>query len=554
MQKVKVKLPDGKTIECPSGMTLREISYKEKLSRGDYPFIAMRVNNKIHSLAAPVTYDCTIEPVELDCTDGLRIYRKSLSFLLEMASKEVFPELNLKISHSIGSSIYYYFDNYGDIEEKKLKKLNERMREIVQASYPIDIQKVPYSNAVDMFRDFNQPETKLLLEGMNSSSVSMNLCNGFFAPLFTPLVDNTSILSYFELMKYQNGFLLRYPGSKAPREIKPFEDRPLLYSIYEEYKSWGKILNVNCVGQMNLLTTQKKEIQHFIRVSEALHNKKIAHIADEILQRKGDVKVVLIAGPSSSGKTTFTKKLAIQLQVVGFNPIMVSLDDYYRPKDQVPVDEFGKADLEALEALDVPLLNRNLIDLFQNKEVEFPVFDFKFGGRRETGRNLKMDERSILLMEGIHGLNERLTPEIPASRKFKIYLSALTQLNIDDHNRIATTDNRIIRRMVRDHNFRNYNALNTFKIWPSVRRGEENNIFPYQESADSAFNSALDYEISVLKVYAEPLLQSVKPSSTEYSDASRLLDFLSNFAPIPSYLVPEDSILREFIGNSSFKY
>ncbi len=305
---------------------------------------------------------------------------------------------------------------------------------------------------------------------------------------------------------------------------------------------------------MNKLTTDKKKMQHYIRIAESLHNKKIAKIADDILARKGDVKVVLIAGPSSSGKTTFTKKLAIQLQVVGFNPIIVSLDDYYLSHDKVPLDEFGKIDLEALGALDVPLLNKNLIRLFNNEEVEFPIYDFKIGGRRETGKKLSMDDRSILLMEGIHGLNEGLTPDIPASRKYKIYLSALTQLNIDDHNRIATTDNRLIRRMVRDHNFRKYSAISTFKIWPSVRRGEEKNIFPYQESADSAFNSALDYELSVLKVFAEPLLHSVKPHCKEYSEASRLLNFLANFTPIPSYLVPEESILREFIGNSSFKY
>ncbi|MBB6478919.1 nucleoside kinase [Spirochaeta isovalerica] len=554
MQKVKVTIPGGKTISCENGMSLREITDKEKLNSTGFPFMAMRVNNKIYSLASTVNYNCVIEPVELDSTDGLRIYRKSLSFLLEMASKEVFPDLRLKISHSIGSSIYYFFDDIRDIKEEDLQSLSNKMTELVATAYPIDIIKVPYIEAVEMFGEFNQPETQLLLQGMNCSSVSMNICNGFMAPSFYPLVDNTSALPYFEIMKYRNGFLLRYPGSKSPREVVPFEDRPLLYSIYEEYKNWGKILNVNCVGQMNKLTTNKKEIQHFIRVSEALHNKKIAHIADEILHRKGDVKVVLIAGPSSSGKTTFTKKLAIELQVVGFNPIIVSLDDYYRPRHEVPIDEFGKVDLEALEALDVPLLNKNLIDLFDNKVVEIPVFDFKIGGRRDTGKKLQMGDRTILLMEGIHGLNERLTPDIPASRKYKIYLSALTQLNIDDHNRIATTDNRIIRRMVRDHHFRNYDALNTFRIWPSVRRGEEKNIFPYQESADSAFNSALDYEISVLKVYAEPLLQSVKPDNPEYSDAARLLDFLSSFTPIPSHMVPEDSILREFIGNSSFKY
>jgi uridine kinase len=554
MQNIKIELPNGEIVEYKSGVAIRTVLKKHNVFDGSEAIMAVRINNKITSIASSINYNCKISTIVLDSTEGLRIYRRSLSFLLEMSSKEVFPNLRLRISHSIGSSYYYYFEDNTDVSTEDLDKLNNKMREYVNNHYPLDRVRVAYEEAVELFKGFNQPETLLLLEGMNCSSLALNKCCDFLAMSYAPLVDNTSVLEYFEIMKYKNGFLLRYPGSKNPRKIEEFVDRPLLFSIYEEYTDWGKILNVNCVGQMNKLTTNKKEIQHFIRVSESLHNKKIAKIADDILHRKGDDKVVLIAGPSSSGKTTFTKKLAIQLQVVGFNPMIVSLDDYYLSHDLVPVDEFGKLDLEALEALDVPLLNRNLIKLFKDREAEFPVYDFKIGGRREVGKTLHMGDRTILLMEGIHGLNEKLTPDIPANQKYKIYLSALTQLNIDDHNRITTTDNRIIRRMVRDHHFRNYDALNTFKIWPSVRRGEEKNIYPYQESADSAFNSALDYEISVLKVFAEPILRSVKPNCEEYGEASRLLDFLANFTPISSFMVPEDSILREFIGNSSFKY
>jgi len=554
MDKIKIELPTGEIAEYQAGISIRTVINEHIKPDTSKPLMAVRINNKITSIASNIYLNCKIEPIELESQSGLRIYRRSLAFLLEMASKEVFPDLRLKISHSIGSSYYYYFENKRNIEADELEKLNSKMKEYVEKKCPIDIKKVGYEEAIELFKGFDQPETLLLLEGMNPSSITFNKCSGFMALFYFPLVENTSALPYFDILKYQNGFLLRYPGSKDPRKVAEFQDRPLLYSIYEEYSGWGKILNVNCVGQMNKLTTRKKEMQHFIRVSESLHNKKIAKIADDILTKKGDVKMVLIAGPSSSGKTTFTKKLAIQLQVVGFNPVIVSLDDYYLTHDKVPVDEYGKLDLEALEALDVPLLNQNLIQLFNEGEAEFPVYDFKIGGRRETGKKLTMEDRTILLMEGIHGLNEKLTPDIPANRKYKIYLSALTQLNLDDHNRIATTDNRIIRRMVRDHHFRNYDALNTFKIWPSVRRGEEKNIFPYQESADSAFNSALDYEISVLKVFVEPLLRSVKPNNQEYGEAARLLDFLANFAPLPSYMVPEDSILREFIGNSSFKY
>lgn len=554
MQTIKIEIPGGKTLEYESGVPIRTIIEEQNLNNSKSPFIAVRINNKITSIASKIHYNCTLEPIVLESTEGLRLYRRSLSFLLEMASKNVFPDLRLKISHSIGNSYYYYFDQQVVLNDEDLHKLDKTMKDLVKNKCPIDIVEVAYEEAITLFKGFNQPETLTLLEGMNCPSVSLNSCSGFLSMAYTPLVENTSVLKYFEIMKYQKGFLLRFPRSKTPRTVGTFADRPLLYSIYEEYSDWGKILDVNCIGEMNKITTNKKKIQHFIRVSESLHNKKIAKIADNILQKKGDVKVVLIAGPSSSGKTTFTKKLAIQLQVVGFNPMIVSLDDYYLPHDKVPVDEYGKLDLESLEALDIPLLNKNLNKLFNEGEAEFPVYDFKIGGRREVGKTLTMGDRTILLMEGIHGLNEGLTPDVPSNRKYKIYLSALTQLNIDDHNRIRTTDNRIIRRMVRDHHFRNYDALNTFKIWPSVRRGEEKNIFPYQESADSAFNSALDYEISVLKVFAEPLLRSVKPGSREYAEASRLLDFLANFTPISSFMVPEDSILREFIGNSSFKY
>ncbi|MBI9099718.1 MAG: nucleoside kinase, partial [Spirochaetaceae bacterium] len=298
MQIVKIKIPGGEIVEYESGISIRTVLEQHNLNSNDKPLIAVKLNNRITSIASTINYNCKIEPIELGSTDGLRIYRRSLSFLLEMASREIFPDLRLKISHSIGSSIYYYFEDRNKINEKDLKRLYDKMKEIVERKYSIDIMKVAYEEAIEVFKDFNQPETLLLLKGMNNPYLTINKCNNFIAMSFTPLVDNTSTLNYFEIMKYHNGFLLRYPGSKNPREILPFEDRPLLYSIYEEYSGWGKILNVNCVGQMNNLTTKKKEIQHFIRVSESLHNKKIAQIADEILQRKGDVKVVLIAGPS----------------------------------------------------------------------------------------------------------------------------------------------------------------------------------------------------------------------------------------------------------------
>jgi uridine kinase len=335
--------------------------------------------------------------------------------------------------------------------------------------------------------------------------------------------------------------------------VPEFQDNPVIFDIYQEYKAWGKILNVNCVGRLNELFAQGRA-DHFVRVAETLHDKKIANIADRIHERQEDIRVVLVAGPSSSGKTTFTKKLAIQLQVVGFNPSIISLDDYFVPREETPRDENGNYDFEALEAIDIQLLNEHLIRLFDGEEIQVPSFDFRSGRRREYGSRLALSERGILLMEGIHGLNDRLTPRVPRERKYKIYVSALTQVNLDDHNRIPTTDNRLLRRMVRDYQFRGHSAVDTLEMWPSVRKGENTHIFPFQNSADSAFNSALDYELAVLKVYAEPLLKTVKPYHKVYTEAVRLLSFLNNFAPLPARYVPSSSILREFIGNSSFEY
>ena len=332
-----------------------------------------------------------------------------------------------------------------------------------------------------------------------------------------------------------------------------FVENPVLFSIYREYKNWGKILRVGSVGRLDELI-REGGIQDFVQVAEALQDKKIAEIADRINALRDQVRVVLIAGPSSSGKTTFSKKLMIQLRVVGRNPITISLDDYYKPHDRTPRDEEGKPDFESLDALDVELLNDTLVRLLRAEEVETPIFDFHAGARKPEGRKMRLPDRAILILEGIHGLNDALTPLVPRESKHKIYVSALTQLNLDDHNRIATTDNRLIRRIVRDSQFRGHSALQTLTMWPSVRRGEDRNIFPFQNGADSAFNSALDYELAVLKVYADPLLASVKPDAPEYQEARMLLSFLSNFAPLHPRWVPATSILREFIGESAFKY
>lgn len=351
----------------------------------------------------------------------------------------------------------------------------------------------------------------------------------------------------------ENGFLLVFPTAREYTTVSPGRRSTTLFQIYQEYKEWGRVLGISSVGQLNRLT-ETSTVKDFIRVNETLHEKKIGTIADAVDAAGEKEKIVLIAGPSSSGKTTFTKKLAVHLQAIGLTPIMISLDDYFVPRDKTPRDEEGNYDFESIDAIDITQLNQHLTRLFDGEEVEIPFFNFKTGLPEYRGRKIKLPPRGVLLMEGIHGLNDALTPRISPERKFRIYVSALTQLNLDDHNRISTTDNRLIRRMVRDHQFRGHSATATLGMWPSVRRGEDKYIFPFQDSADATFNTALDYELGVLRNYAEPLLRQVKPWHDVFHEAVRLQTFLRNFSTIPEKLVPSESILREFIGDSGFHY
>jgi uridine kinase len=411
-----------------------------------------------------------------------------------------------------------------------------------------------YAEAMETFTKNHQDDTALLLEERSESKVMVNECAGFADLYISPLINRTGLLDTFELMPYEDGFLLRFPVAGAGKRIEPFEDSPKIFAVYNEYKKWGRIVGVHAVGRLNRLVSDRT-IRDYIHIAEAFQEKKLAEIADQIYAKKDTVRAVLIAGPSSSGKTTSAKRLSIALKVLGIEPIAISLDDYYVNTDKTPRDEKGDPDFECLEALDVPHLNQQLLALLAGEEITLPVYDFKTGRRREEGgRKIRLERRTMLIIEGIHGLNDALTPQIKRELKFKVYVSALTQLNLDDHHRIPASDNRLLRRMVRDYQFRGAKATKTFRMWPSVQRGELKHIFPFQNSADAAFNSALDYELAVLKLYAEPLLRSVKPGMKEYSEAARLSSFLENFAPIPPQYVPGTSILREFIGESEFEY
>ncbi|MDR2072871.1 MAG: nucleoside kinase [Spirochaetaceae bacterium] len=542
---------EAQAITCPFGVPVD--SFLESFGEIEGGLAAVRVNNEILPLSTKLEINCVLEPVSLVSHDGTVIYRRSLAFLLAIAARDRFPSRRLVVGHSLGHSYYYTFADGKKPGPGDIRALEKEMQELVKEDLPIFCGYLAYGEALALFEGNHQTDTLLLFEQRSESKVRVNRCRDFADLYVEPLVPRTSLLDAFELMEYGDGLLLRFPGQGQGKIIEPFEDSPSLFSVYQEYKKWGNILGVRAVGQLNRLVSERT-IRDYIRIAEAFQGKKLAEVADRIYERRNDVRLILIAGPSSSGKTTTAKQLAIQLQVMGMNPIAVSLDDYYRRPGEAPKDKNGQPDLECLEALDVPYLNRQLLELMEGREVDIPLFDFKTGTRKIRGKPIRFTDQSILIMEGIHGLNDACTPQIERKKKFKLYVSALTQLNLDDHNRIPTSDNRLLRRMVRDNQFRGTGAAKTIQMWPSVQAGERRHIFPFQDGADTAFNSALDYELAVLKFYADPLLRSVKPNMNEYAEARRLLSFLENFVPIPPQYVPGTSILREFIGESEFKY
>jgi len=541
-----------KTVTCPYGTVADTLLSDFGIDEGTT--VALRVNNEIRPLKTRLSVSSTLEPVALESAEGTMIYRRSLAFILAIAARKLFPDRGLYVGHSLGRSYYYTFRTGKPPTGEEVASLQEEMQAIVREDLPITFKYLAYEEACDIFTKNKQTDTALLLEQRSTSRIKVNECKGFLDVHVQPLVPRTGLLSVFGLMRYKEGFLLRFPGSGKGMTLGDFEDEPKIFDVYSEYKKWGRIVGVRVVGELNSLVANRA-VRDYIRIAEAHQARKIAEIAEQIYKKRKTIKTVLLAGPSSSGKTTTAKRLSLELMVMGIRPVAISLDSYYVGKDKTPLDEKGEPDYECLEAMDIPYLNEQLQTVYQHREISLPVYDFKTGKREnEGGQKVTMDRRTVLIVEGIHALNDALTPGIPRESKFKLYVSALTQLNLDDHNRIPTSDNRLLRRMVRDSQFRGKTAAFTIRMWPNVRDGERKYIFPFQNTADVAFNSALDYELSVLKYHAEPLLRAVKPSQLEYAEAARLLSFLENFTPIPPQHVPGTSILREFIGDSEFKY
>jgi uridine kinase len=488
----------------------------------------------------------------MDDRDGSRIYRRSLTFLLLVAIHELFPAAELYVDHSVTFGGYFCeIRGRHPFTPDELAQIEARMREIIATDAPIGKQRVPLAQAIELFRQRGDADKVRLLTYRKKDYLVLYELRGYSSYFHGYMVPSAGYLQRFALQYYPPGFILRFP-QRSSLELEPVVDYPKLITVFREYGQTLRLLGVQDVGALNQ-AIQAGRTNEVILVAEALHEQRIARIAEQIAARRGQVRLVLIAGPSSSGKTTFSKRLAVQLLANGLRPIAVELDSYFVDRELTPRDADGNLNFEVLEALDLKLFNQHLVQLMNGEEVMLPKFNF-IKGKREVGSTIQLGADQILLVEGIHGLNPRLVPDVPAERVFRIYLSALTQLNIDRYNRVPTTDVRLLRRIVRDARTRGYPAAETIGRWESVHRGERDFIFPYQEHADVMFNSALVYELSVLKPFAEPLLLQIEPGKPGYTEAKRLLAFLQWFEPISTEPIPDNSILREFVGGSNLEH
>ncbi|WP_314761858.1 nucleoside kinase [uncultured Selenomonas sp.] len=537
--------------EIPAEMTLLELA-QEVQKKGEPLIVAARVDNVLRDLQTPVGDFHTIELVDTRSEFGRRIYRRSVVFLLIMAVRELYSATEVVVQFTAHKGLYCAIQSPFDVTESVVLELEQRMREIVAENRPIVKKRLQREEVVQLFKKSEQIEKANLVMSLETEKASLYYCGEFYDYLFGPMVSATGVLDKFALDAMPGGVLLRTPEPSAPEIVPAFKEQPKFGSILMEAERWASVLHCDYVSDLNRYI-RRGEVADIIHVSEALHEKKIAEIADHIASNIKELRLILIAGPSSSGKTSFAQRLRIQLRVNGIEPVSISLDDYFRNWEDTPRTKDGAYDFENIGALDVELFNDHLVRLLNGEEVILPHYNFLTGKREVGSEHLSIAPTSPLIVEGIHGLNEALTASVPRGKKFKIYISALTQLNIDAHNRIPTTDARLLRRMVRDYQFRGAYALKTLRQWPDVRAGEEKNIFPFQEEADAMFNSALIYELAVLKRYAVPLLEMVPRDVPEYTKANRLLDFCRCFSDITEeYDIPNNSLLREFIGKSIF--
>ncbi|MDE5418709.1 nucleoside kinase [Labilibaculum sp. DW002] len=537
----------------PVGTDLQTI-LKDLVLEKKGEILGAMVNNKMKELTYEIYKPKNVTFVDGTHPDGRRMYVRSLCFLLYKAVHDLYPGAGFRVEHSISNGLYCRLTDKNIIlTPPDIDAIKNRMHEIIEQDLPFVREEMETEKAIEIFESQGLKEKTSLFKTRGNLYTSVYHLGDSVDYFYGFLIPSTGSLKVFDLLPFSRGMLLVTPGRRDASVLEEVIPQEKMLKVFSEYKRWGKVLNISNVGDLNNYV-KNDNISELIKISEALHEKKISQIADRIRKRRKRTKLILISGPSSSGKTTFGKRLAIQLKVAGLSPVNLSLDNYFVDREHTPKDENGEYDFEALEALDVRLFNENLVDLLNGKEVELPKFSFETGTRYYDGEKLKINGKQVLVVEGIHGLNPKLTPLIADDSKFRIYISALTSISIDGHNRIPSTDNRLIRRIVRDHKYRNYSAYDTISRWPSVRRGEEKNIFPYQEEADAMFNSALPYELGVLKRHAEPILKEIQPNMVEYSEANRLLKFFSYFRPISDEEIPPTSLMREFLGGSTFDY
>ena len=551
-QMIQIRCKNNKkTLNVPIGSTLSEI-FRELDMKMDYGPISVKVNNKVEGLHYRVYHNKDLEYLDITSPSGARAYTRTLFFVLCKAVHDLWPSAEVVIDIPVSNGYYCNIDIGRPVTGFDAETVRARMQQIIDAALPITRHECSTEEVVNMFIEMGMMSKVKLLRSTGTLYTTYYEIDGYKDYYYGTLLTNTRQLYLFGLEKYYDGMLLRIPSRDDPSRLGDFVRQDKMFDIFKEHHRWQKILGMSTVGDFNEAVKAGLSTE-LINVSEALQEKKISQIADMIATRRG-VRVVLISGPSSSGKTTFCKRLSIQLLTCGIKPVQISLDDYFVHRENTPKDEHGEYDYESLYALDIPLLNSQLNTLFAGGEVELPKYNFQTGRSEKSGRRLKLDDDHVLVVEGIHALNPELTALIPEEQKFRVYASALTTILLDTHNYIPTTDNRLLRRIIRDYKYRGVNAMETIRRWPSVRAGENKWIFPYQENADVMFNTALLFELAVIKNQAEPLLELVPENAEEYAEAYRLLKFLKYIAPIPNRQLPPTSLLREFLGGSSFKY
>lgn len=544
---------NDKTFLVPSATSAKQIIEYAGLE-DNHTFLGAYINNKIRNLNYKCYEPKRIEFIDIHSSIGMKIYVSSLIMLMYKAVKDLYPKAEMKVKHSMMSGYYIELQNIDIPQQDLCTSIKKTMKELVEKDIPFETKVYSTQDAVELFSKVGLTSSAELFKSRQKLYVDVDILEGTINALYSEKVPSTSYLSVFDLEVYEKGFILLLPDvEKNYQEPATLHLQPKLFSIFQEHKHWVEILKTPYLPKLNEAVKKGYENQ-IIQISEALHEKKYAAIADAIYKKKDNVKFVFLAGPSSSGKTTSCKRIAVHLAVLGIKPLMISLDDYFLDREHTPKDEKGNYDFECLEALDLDFFSQQMQELLDGKEIELPKFNFVSGQREKSDKRIQLTDNSILIIEGIHALNPKLSKQINRKNKYLVFVSALTQLALDSQNLISTSDNRLIRRIVRDYNYRGSSAERTLLMWNNVRNGEERHIFPYQENADSIFNSSLLYEIGVLKSYCYPLLAQVPQTSPAYANARRLQNFLDNFTPISSQSIPPTSIMREFLGGSSFSY